>query len=123
MIAIQGKLHCDNIKFSHASKDFLMSPEVLEVNKLKALRKKRLLLLLDATNFHDYFDNSFKVHVQERGELPDYLKFHSRPISLEFGQHHILELQVSKFVETERYSNLDRHQKECTSESIPGSKR
>lgn len=109
--------------FSHASKDFLVRPIIPEANKLQVLERKSLVLLLDLTNSGDVFDDSFTIQVQERGELSDYLKFNSRPISLELGKHHVLEIQVSRFVETDRYSNLESHQKECTSRITPGAKR
>ena len=93
------------------------------MSRFDALREKKMFFMFDVTNSHDRFDNKISVRVQERGEHPDYMSYHSRPISLHLGQHHVLEVQVSRFRETERYKRLADEQKECVSRDGTGSKR
>ena len=123
MLSISGHLGCPSVKFSAQSLDFVLEPENRPVTKFDALEKKKMFFMFDATNHHDRFDNKISIRAQERGERPDYMNFHSRPISLHLGYYHAVEVHVSRFTETERYKKLADDQKECISKEGKGSKR
>ena len=107
---------CNFGQFSELSIDFTLKPPGVNFSRLDVLKRKQVLFVYDLTNSHDVFDNVISMLVQEPGEIPDYINFNSREIPLELGMYHILDLQVSRFTETERYKQVpEDSRKPCTS--------
>ena len=111
------------MEFSHGSADFTLRLRDERQFERDALSQKKIFFIYDATNSHSKFDNTIFVRGQEQGEPADHMDFSSRPVALHLGQYHTVEVQVSRFEETERYSKLANSQKECLSKNGLGAKR